>query len=1756
MGWSIDAEGMEEMVRLPPTVIGESAQELVGELFQGRYVLKEELGSTSRTRLWRAGDRTGGPDVAIKVFAGDGGGPRFESYLAFKRQAKVLARISHPRVARLLAIERTPGAVAVVEELFPGLPLSRRPHLPLPPRVVAAILYQVVEALEPFHEIGFWHRRLTPSNILLAGSDAGRLVRESWEVDVRIIHLGHSLLADAGPRGDEPAEEHAYTAPESAGMLPRAPDGRADFWSLGVTAYELLGGRLPWEGATAAAYLHRVMALNPRPLAALVPGVPEALAGLVNRLIAKSPDDRPPSTAALREELRSIGRMEGGTDDTFVPAARGGLPLKAPELIEREVPLRRLRARFDLACAGEGGAVIVSGESGVGKTRLVEELRPHVEASGGVFLSTRANEFEKNLPLHAIRQVIDSYVEAVRRAPQERRVEIIARIQAALGSLGGGLLQVVPSVRELLVNVPDMVPLDPERERQRFVSTVISFLLGISFAGQPILLFFDDLHWVDAESRDIFEKLAARVARAHLLLVGALRSGAEGAAGDGDRPRAQPVTRSEPAGPLRRTGVAPRETAIERMEVNPLTFEGTTRLLRTVLGLTGERLEGLPEFAFERARGNVRFTLEIAGVLREASESERTGRAGLERLKAIVPAAGPRSTFRKIDRLPPADREVLELAALIGRGFSLPLLLSAAGKDPGEVRRAIQVGIDHGVIAPSSREPEGLFQFIDGSLQEDLYGRIDPARRQRAHERIGDLLLEEGGGPERVFEVAYHHQRCGDPRKSVRASLRAGDEAKRTHASLQAARFYEKALQEAGECGVEIDRARLLEDLGDAYALKGRYPDAERAYRTALEPGGDRPREARLHGKIGDMHFRRGASAEAIPHLRRGLAALGIRLPESRWGIFLSIALRVALLALRGAIPRRRPSSLPEADRPAAREAVKILHSLSWACFFLDGPRAIEAHLRQLLLAERLGPSRELAQAWCDHGMASSIVPWRARARRYLVAGLALRRSIPDPWGVGQSWCFLGISSYSRGDFARALEELREGIRILERVGDLWEVESAYIHVSLIHQVAGDFPAALSALDTVLALGEGLEDRKFQALALIGRSRVLCHQGELDLALDSVERALALDADPLARAVALRVKAQVLLRHGLPEEALAALSEAAGIIRRNRLRGEYVAENPVVIAEALAAGAEGLLALSRRERRRRLARLGAAVRAALRSARAFPICLGPALRARAVHRWLRGDLTRALADFARSRAVLARLGARYELGRTRLEAGRWLARSGDPRGSASLDEAIRIFQEIGARRDLEEARELRLRGGAGASDEGARRGLRGENRRLASLFKASQSIASILELDRLLRRGVDLAIEVLGAERGFILLAGEGGEDPAVSVARDVNGRDLAPAEYELNPEVLRKVHAEQRPRVVTEEISSLRPGPARHLRSILCVPLRSKGRPMGLLYVDNRLVKDLYREPDVELLSTFSAQLAVAIENARAYREIEELNLGLEEKVRERTAELLQAKGVLEKANLMKDEFLANMSHELRTPLNAVIALSDILSEETFGPLNEKQRKYVGDIIQSGTHLLSLINDILDLSKVEAGQMRLQTSTFDLNRLLGESLVMVKEKAARHRIALSLSLDPRLAPVEADHRKVKQVVYNLLSNAVKFTADGGRVVVRSGMGGGGEAVVSIEDTGIGIAREDLGKMFQEFQQIDSSLSRKYPGTGLGLALSRKFVELHGGRIWVESEPGKGSSFSFAIPTARGAAEGAARAAGEPNGPQGTTLDR
>jgi PAS domain S-box-containing protein len=268
------------------------------------------------------------------------------------------------------------------------------------------------------------------------------------------------------------------------------------------------------------------------------------------------------------------------------------------------------------------------------------------------------------------------------------------------------------------------------------------------------------------------------------------------------------------------------------------------------------------------------------------------------------------------------------------------------------------------------------------------------------------------------------------------------------------------------------------------------------------------------------------------------------------------------------------------------------------------------------------------------------------------------------------------------------------------------------------------------------------------------------------------------------------------------------------------------------------------------------------------------------------------------------------------------------------------------------------------------------------------------------------------------------------------------------------------------------------------------------------------------------------------------------ELNATLEQRVLERTTELSQAKTSLEaeiierkryeqslqKANRMKSQFLANMSHELRTPLNGIIGFAEFLVDGKPGLLNPKQKEYLGDILNSGQHLLQLINDVLDLAKVESGKMELNLETFALSKAIEEVCAVAKAIAQKKNIQIHTAFASDLVQVTLDQQKFKQVLYNLLSNAVKFTDEGGKVEILTARRDAHYFKLVVKDTGIGIKPEDINRLFTEFEQLDSGASRRHEGTGLGLALTRKLLELHGGSIEVESETDRGSTFTVTLP--------------------------
>jgi signal transduction histidine kinase/DNA-binding response OmpR family regulator len=404
---------------------------------------------------------------------------------------------------------------------------------------------------------------------------------------------------------------------------------------------------------------------------------------------------------------------------------------------------------------------------------------------------------------------------------------------------------------------------------------------------------------------------------------------------------------------------------------------------------------------------------------------------------------------------------------------------------------------------------------------------------------------------------------------------------------------------------------------------------------------------------------------------------------------------------------------------------------------------------------------------------------------------------------------------------------------------------------------------------------------------------------------------------------------------------------------------------------------------------------------------------------------------------------------------------------------------------------------------------------------LEALGVVGQAVSSSLNLTDVLNAIITQAVRLSGSDGGSIY---EFNEDAREFHVETVCGTSpeafdaLRRARIGIDDTFIGKAATLGRPL----ELTDLREAPLdphlsvlaeRGWRSLVAVPMLREGRIVGAMVIrrhtPGRIPQEIY-----DLLETFASQSSLALINAQLYRQLE------------------RQSAALEVASRHKSEFLASMSHELRTPLNAIIGFSEVLLERMFGELNERQDDYLRDIWSSGKHLLELLNDILDLSKIEAGQMVLNRSEFAVRESLEYCLSMVRERALKQRIMVSLEIDPQVGMLDADRLRFRQVVLNLLSNAVKFTPEGGRVGVRA-LIRDRDLVVEVVDTGPGVAVEDRQRIFDSFQQ-GAQIPEQTEGTGLGLTLSKRILELHGGRIWVETEIGKGSTFGFALPAGSG----------------------
>jgi signal transduction histidine kinase/ActR/RegA family two-component response regulator len=424
---------------------------------------------------------------------------------------------------------------------------------------------------------------------------------------------------------------------------------------------------------------------------------------------------------------------------------------------------------------------------------------------------------------------------------------------------------------------------------------------------------------------------------------------------------------------------------------------------------------------------------------------------------------------------------------------------------------------------------------------------------------------------------------------------------------------------------------------------------------------------------------------------------------------------------------------------------------------------------------------------------------------------------------------------------------------------------------------------------------------------------------------------------------------------------------------------------------------------------------------------------------------------------------------------------------------------------------------------------------------LGALLKASQTISQEIELDRAIGNLLTILLANAGADCCVLMLQNKENLEVIAKAKLTEFPQLLTPCSFESSVDIpvnlVNKVKRSLEPIVLVNATTSNEFSGDVYVRkhkplSVLCMPILYRGNSIGILYLENNLSTGAFTRERFKMLQLLTAQAAISLQNAQLYQEVQNYAVYLEQKVEKRTVELQAAKEEAERANLQKTNFLNFITHELRTPLNSIMGMSEAL-EDNPGDMSDLQLRHVQKIYQSGDHLRTLINDLLDLAKIEAGKLELKCDPNIIEDLCNFSIDTILPQSNQKQIKLSLNIPSQLPQISVDRTRIRQVLINLLGNAVKYTPEEGEITLEvKQLQYENTAAIrfAVTDTGIGISDESLSKLFQPFVQIDSAVNRTFKGTGLGLNLVKKMVELHGGKISVSSELGKGSCFAFELP--------------------------
>ncbi len=1468
------------------------------------YTITEKIAESRKSAVYRATRDSDGLGVVLKVMTKSR--PSASDIERYKKEYEIIREMGIEGVIATHGMVEDRGRVALVLEDFRGLSLKEylRSHSPGIEQSLE-IAISLAETLSYIHARNIIHRDIKPHNILF-NPETGTVKVTDFGISTLLPRDQNDIYDPGIVTGTLP-----YMSPEQTGRISRPVDYRTDLYSLGVTMYEMLAGRVPFTSADPLEIIYDHLAREPERPSKINPAVPETISDIVMKLLSKDLDSRYRSCAGLKADLEeclrrirtegSVSPFELGRYDTSDRLSVTG------SFVGRERELTRLVESFNRVSQGGCEAVVISGPPGIGKTTLVTHLEGEVVARKGYFVSSRYESVRRNTPYSAIIHAFKKLILRILAEGPERVSRWKERILSALGDNCRVVIDVIPELEMIVEIHPELPEIVSEKTLHRFTKVFGDFVRLFSTGEHPLVLFLDDLHWADHASLSILASIMGRIESSYLLLLLSYRD-----------------TEVGPDHPIHRM-LGEMGDRVSRIEMGPLSSSQYGELLGDMMKVETGNLGDLAEQLHRKTDGNPFFLVSFmrsicdSGLLVYSPLGWKWDMGGISAMRVSENVAELMAT--KIRDLPRGTGDIMALAACVGNRVDIESLVVLSGREIADVLSDIQEAVHQGYMYHEGRH----YHFVHDRIQEMLYSMIEPGERAAIHYRIGTLLIQKANEADLMEKIYYvaHQLNAGVSlmnrrEERVRLSainLAAGRKAKEATAYAEASGYFEKGIALIDDESWDREY-RLAWDLhfemAETEYLKGDFAAASSLFDVVMGHSPDLIDRARIYDRLIVMYTNMGEQARAVEFGIEALRLFRIRIPRTvrRPSIMREIAKAKFLLG------RRRIPDLvdsPVVDDPDVIMAMTICMDTGTAAYFVDNNIVALLAMKLVNMSLERGNTRISSFAYLSFGLILGYgLGFYTTALSFGELALGLNAAFYNVDLTPRILFIFGfLISHWRKHYSETVRLLRESYSVGVETGDLNYAVYSAVNLIQYRIWIGD------NLDHVLHELMGFNDFVYRTrndefiyefilvrqyiLSQKGRTKSLSDYGD-DTFDENAFREKISRYRVTTHSYSIMKMASLYL-DGKYQEAL----EVAEGIRETIGEVLYAQTNVTIfnLVHSLV-----LAALYRGSGRRGRRRISASIARNQKAMRKWSIQCPDNYRhgyllVEAERSAMKGREARALRLFDEAIRSARENGFVRTAGIACARAGEFCAHRGrDILAGAYITEAMNLFSRHGATAVVEELERKYPEHAQGQAESSLRRDVTehstgssgGMAFDLATLLKTTQIISSEIVLEKLLKKLVMVIGESAAATNGAMILEKQGKlviEASGDIVAGSITVLQSQPIESsgEISPAIVHYV-ARTRENLVLNDAANVGlfindPHIKRNrCKSVLCIPVMHQAKLSAIFYAENNLTVHAFTEERIELLKTIASYAAVSVDNARLYA-------NLEEKVTERTRAL-----------------------------------------------------------------------------------------------------------------------------------------------------------------------------------------------------------------------------------------------------------------------